>query len=235
MDSDAYTEVDAYMEVDADMDVDADMNMDADTDMYTDLRVDADANMDTDNDTFVDWDLAIKHIKKHDIENGFEVVKHRLQKNKRNEVVHHTFECKKSHKYYPQKKANMKDNCEHESMKINCPWKVNIYLYKGSKFQCLSSEMLEEVKFLTNIGCGIECFPDAVIHPKNVYNAICHFRHNKNLIKTNAAVTYEKLMQLQHEEHWWFIDVRLEGEDNHLTSLFWMRPSQIDLWRRFHD
>ncbi|CAG8576112.1 10662_t:CDS:2, partial [Cetraspora pellucida] len=193
MDSDAYTEVDAYMEVDADMDVDADMNMDADTDAYTDLRVDANANTDTDgesidnneifNDTFVDWDLAIEHIEKHDIENGFEVVKCRLQKNKRNEVVHRTFECKKSRKYYSQKKADMEDNHERETKNIQSI---------GSKFQRLSSEMLEEVKFFTNIGCGTgpiicglqECFPDA----------------------TDAAVTYEKLMQLQREEHGWFID-----------------------------
>ena len=42
-------------------------------------------------------------------------------------------------------------------------------------------------------------------------------------------------MQLQQEEHGWFVEARLEEEDNHLTGLFWMRPSQIDLWRRFHD
>ncbi|CAG8786251.1 16422_t:CDS:2, partial [Cetraspora pellucida] len=63
----------------------------------------------------------------------------------------------------------------------------------GSKFQRLSSEMLKEIKFLTNIGCGAgliihglqEHFPDA----------------------TDAAITYEKLMQLQHEEHGWFVNV----------------------------
>src|SRR5688572_32665320 len=42
-------------------------------------------------------------------------------------------------------------------------------------------------------------------------------------------------MKLQREEHGWFVKARLEGEDNHLTGLFWMRPSQIELWRRFHD
>jgi hypothetical protein len=40
---------------------------------------------------------------------------------------------------------------------------------------------------------------------------------------------------LQREEHGWFVEAKLEGEDNHLTGLFWMRPSQIDLWQRFHD
>ncbi|CAB4442956.1 unnamed protein product [Rhizophagus irregularis] len=216
-------------------------------------------------DTFENWDLAIKHVEKHAMENGFEVVKQRLQKNKKNEIVRRTFECKHSREYHAKKKADVEDNRERESVKINCPWKVNLYLTDvvritsmcdehnhpllddiqnvAPKFHRLNSEMLEEVEFLVNIGCGagpIICglqkrFPDAIIHPKNVYNAINIFRRNKRMIKTDAAETYEKLMRLQREEHGWFVEAKLEGEDNHLTGLFWMRPSQIDLWRRFHD
>jgi hypothetical protein len=111
------------------------------------------------------------------------------------------------------------------------------------KFHRFSLEMLEEIEFLVNIGCSAgpiirglqKRFPDAIIRPKNVYNAICHFRRDKKMVKTDAAETYEKLMRLQREEHGWFVKARLEGEDNHLTGLFWMRPSQIDLWQRFHD
>ena len=97
--------------------------------------------------------------------------------------------------------------------------------------------MLEEVEFLVNIGCGTgsiirglhKHFPNAIIYPKNVYNAICIFWRNQKMVKTDAAETYEKLMRRQHEEHGWFIEVRLEGENNHLTGLFWMKLSQIDL------
>jgi hypothetical protein len=103
--------------------------------------------------------------------------------------------------------------------------------------------MLEEIEFLVKIGCSAgsiirelqKRFPDTIIHPKNVYNAICIFWKNKKMVKTDAAETYEKLMQLQREEHGWFVEARLEGEDNHLTGLFWMRPSQVDLWQRFYD
>ncbi|CAG8735765.1 22336_t:CDS:2 [Cetraspora pellucida] len=113
MNSDAYTEVDAYMEVDADMNIDTDMNMDADMDAYMDLRVDVNTNTDTDTESINNNEIfTIEHIEKHSIKNGFEVVKHRLQKNKRNKVVHHTFECKKSCKYHSQKKADTEDNCE---------------------------------------------------------------------------------------------------------------------------
>jgi hypothetical protein len=44
-----------------------------------------------------------------------------------------------------------------------------------------------------------------------------------------------KLMKMQREENGWFVEARVEGDDNHLTGLFWMRPSQIELWQKFHD
>ena len=100
---------------------------------------------------------------------------------------------------------DIEDNRERESVKINCPWKVNLYLSDvihvtsmcnehnhpllediqnvTPKFHRLNSEMLEEIEFLVNIGYDIESiicklqkrFSDTVIHPKNVYNAICLF------------------------------------------------------------
>ncbi|CAB4382813.1 unnamed protein product [Rhizophagus irregularis] len=117
-------------------------------------------------DTFENWNLAIKHIEKYAMENGFEVVKQWLQKNKKNEIkvnlyltdiVHITSICD-----------------EHNHPLLDDIQNV------ASKFYRLNSEMLEEVEFLVNIGCGagpIICglqkhFSDAIIHPKNVYNAI---------------------------------------------------------------
>ncbi|CAG8587499.1 7924_t:CDS:2, partial [Scutellospora calospora] len=79
--------------------------------------------------------------------------------------------------YRAKKKADTKDYHEHESAKVGCSWRVNLYLTKGiiyvtsickkhnyllhndirnleSKFHRLSSEMLEEVEFLININCS---------------------------------------------------------------------------------
>ena len=103
--------------------------------------------------------------------------------------------------------------------------------------------MLEEIKFLVNVGCGAgpiiralqKRFPTALIDPKSVYNAICQFWRDHKKSNSDAAETLDKLMKLQREEHGWFVKARLEGEDNHLTGLFWMRPSQIELWQKFHD
>ncbi len=63
-------------------------------------------------------------------------------------------------------------------------------------------------------------FSDAIIHPKNVYNAINLFQHNQKMSKTDAAEIYNKLIQLQRKEPGWFVEVRLEGKDNHLIRLF---------------
>ena len=216
-------------------------------------------------DIFDDWDSVEKHVVNYATKAGFEVVKRRFEKNKNGIIVRRTFECKNSHEHHVKRKADIENNRERRSVKTKCPWRVNFNLLNGiiritsiyeehnhplieniqnvvPKFHRLSPEMLEEVEFLVNIGCGAgsiirglkKRFPDAIIYPKNVYEAINLFRHNKTK-KTDAAITYDKLIQMQRKEHGWFVEARVEGEDNHLTGLFWMRPSQIDLWERFHD
>ncbi|RIB12064.1 hypothetical protein C2G38_2201715 [Gigaspora rosea] len=112
--------------------------------------------------------------------------------------------------------VDTKDNCDRESMKISCQWKANIclsdYIIRATsmcknhkhplsndiqntetKFHRLSSEMLEEIEFLTD-----------------------------------AAKTYKRLIKLQRKEHGWFVKARLEGEDNNLIGLFWMRDVAIN-------
>ncbi|CAB5362544.1 unnamed protein product [Rhizophagus irregularis] len=183
-------------------------------------------------DTFEDWDLAERQIEKHATETGFEILKRQLERNKHGEIISRIFECKNSREHHARKKADIEDNRECESVKKNCPQKVNLYLSSGiiritslckehnhplienirdmaSKFHCLSPEMLEEVEFLVNIGCSAgpiirglqKRFPDARIYPKNVYNAICIFRRSGKIVKTDAAETYNRLIQLQREEH----------------------------------
>jgi hypothetical protein len=214
-------------------------------------------------DVFESWDYAGKQVESCAKYSGFEVTKFRLEKNKEGDIVRRTFKCKFSGVYRAQKRADIEDTRERESVKSNCPWNINLRLTGGliyvtslcnehnhflEKENLLSNhhlgpEILEEIKFLVNVGCGAgpiiralqKRFPETVIHPKYVYNAICRFRNSQNKSKSDAAETFEKLMKLQREEHGWFVKARLEGEDNHLTGLFWMRPSQIELWRRFHD
>lgn len=215
-------------------------------------------------DVFESWDSAEKQVESSAKNTGFEVKKFRLEKNKEGEIVRRTFKCKCSGVYHAQKRADIEDIRERESVRINCPWTINLRLTDGLVYVTslcnehnhflvekehlvsnhhLGPEILEEIEFFVNIGCGAgpiiralqKRFPETIIRPKYVYNAINRIRGNQNKSKTDAAETFEKLMKLQREEHGWFVKARLEGEDNHLTGLFWMRPSQIELWNRFHD
>ncbi|KAF0521013.1 protein far1-related sequence 5-like [Gigaspora margarita] len=95
-------------------------------------------------------------------------------------------------------------------------------------YRRLNPEMLNQVKFLVNIGCEASMiihelqknFLNTIIYPKNIYNAIHLFKCNEQLVKTNASEIYRKLIQLQREETGWFVEPWLEGKDNHLTGLF---------------
>ncbi|CAB5186869.1 unnamed protein product [Rhizophagus irregularis] len=183
-------------------------------------------------DTFEDWELAEKQVKIYSKVVGFGVVKRRLEKNSHGEVIRRTFECQNSGEYCAKKRADIEETRERDSVKIKCPWKVNLNYNKGiiritsihkehnhplygngnrniTLDRCLNPEMLEEIEFLVNIGCGAgpiirmlqKRFPDTTIHPKNVYNAICLFRCDQKLMKTDAAETYDKLMKMQREDN----------------------------------
>ncbi|POG62316.1 hypothetical protein GLOIN_2v1846544 [Rhizophagus irregularis DAOM 181602=DAOM 197198] len=124
-------------------------------------------------DVFESWDFAEKQVVYCAKNNGFEVKKFRLEKNK-GEIVRRTFKCKFSGVYRAQKKADIEDTCERESVRMNCPWNINLRLTGDLVYvtslcnehnhslekknfvsnRQLSPEILEEIKFLVNIGCG---------------------------------------------------------------------------------
>ncbi|RGB27739.1 hypothetical protein C1646_673756 [Rhizophagus diaphanus] len=154
-------------------------------------------------DTFENWDLAERQIENYSKEVGFGV-----------------------------KRADVKETRERKSVKIGCPWKVNLSYNKGvirvtsickeynyplfgnrniASDRHFNPEMLEEIEFLVNIGCRAgpiirmlqKWFSDTVIYPKNVYTAICLFWRDQKVMKTDAAKTYDKLIKMQREEHGW--------------------------------
>ncbi|CAB4493652.1 unnamed protein product [Rhizophagus irregularis] len=155
-------------------------------------------------DTFENWDLAERQVENYSKEVGFGIVRRRINKNRHGEIKRRTFECQNSRKYYAKKRADVEETRERE--KHNHPLFGNRNIVSDRH---LGPEMLEEIEFLVNISCGAspiirmlqKRFPDAVIHPKNVYNAICLFWHNQKVMKTDTAETYDKLIKMQYEEH----------------------------------
>src|SRR5215208_2267648 len=126
-------------------------------------------------DVFESWDLAEKQVQSSAKNTGFEVKKFRLEKNKESEIVRRTFKCKFSGVYHAQKKADIEDTRERKSAKSNCPWTINLQLTSGLVYvtslcnehnhflvekenlvsnRHLGPEILEEIEFLVNIGCG---------------------------------------------------------------------------------
>ncbi|CAG8565906.1 6030_t:CDS:2 [Funneliformis mosseae] len=133
-------------------------------------------------DVFESWDLAEKQVQSFAKNTGFEVKKFQLEKNK--EGVYHA-----------QKKADIEDTCERKNENL-------------VSNHHLSPEILEEIEFLINIGCGMgpiilalqKHFFEIVIYPKYVYNAICHIQNSQNKSKIDATETFKKLMKLQQNE-----------------------------------
>ncbi|CAG8603631.1 9906_t:CDS:2, partial [Diversispora eburnea] len=151
---------------------------------------------------FEDWNSAEKHVEKYANEVSFEVVKRQLEKNKRGEIVRRTFECKNSHQYCAKKKADVEDTRECESIKMNCPWKVNLGL--ASNIIHVTSMCKEHNHPL---------FEN--LENRNIASN-CHL--TSEMLEEIEFLTYEKLMKLQREEHDWFVEAKLESEDNHLTD-----------------
>ncbi len=80
---------------------------------------------------FENWDLAEKQVENYAIELGFEVVKRHIGKNKYDEILCRTFECKNSREYYAKKRADIENYHKRESTKMNYSWRVNFYLSDG--------------------------------------------------------------------------------------------------------
>jgi hypothetical protein len=82
-------------------------------------------------DTFENWDLAERQVENYSKEVGFGIIRHRINKNGHGEIKRHTFECQNSGKYCAKKRADVEETRERESVKISCPWKVNLNYNKG--------------------------------------------------------------------------------------------------------
>src|ERR1051325_12242188 len=122
-------------------------------------------------DVFESWDFAEEQVESSAKNAGFEVKKFQLEKNKEGEILCRTFKCRFSEVYHAQKRADIEDTREHESVKTNCPWTINLRLNGGlvyvtslcnehnhslsNKENLVSSrhlgpEILEEIEFLVN-------------------------------------------------------------------------------------
>ena len=112
----------------------------------------------------------------------------------------------------------------------------------SSKYRCISDDVLKEVQFLTQHGnLPITTqrkllkakFPTISILDCDLANAIQKYKV-KSDVTHDASHLLKTLMQQKSNDPGWFIEFQLDQE-NRLTRLFWMSPTQIALWLEYHD
>src|SRR5438270_8677079 len=76
-------------------------------------------------------------------------------------------------------------------------------------------------------------FPTSSILDCDLTNAIQKFKVKPDEVH-NASNLLKTLIQNKSNDPGWFLEFQLNDE-NRLTRLFWMSPSQIALWLEYHD
>jgi len=109
------------------------------------------------------------------------------------------------------------------------------------KYRKLTPAMQDDVELMASCGVRagaiievLEKKYDKIIHRRNVYNLVQTIRCEKGKI-SDAGTLYLHLINKQRENPEYHVDACFEGNDNHLVSLLWMSPSQIQVWARYRD
>ncbi|CAB5396141.1 unnamed protein product [Rhizophagus irregularis] len=97
---------------------------------------------------------------------------------------------------------------------------------------------MKEIEFLT-IKCRMGAatqrqyleakFPGQIIYDNDLYKAIQHFHLQNKDNSNDAAKLYTKLFELSQNNPMWKVVIKFDN-NNTLTHLFWMTPSQLELW-----
>ncbi|RHZ69338.1 hypothetical protein Glove_284g79 [Diversispora epigaea] len=107
----------------------------------------------------------------------------------------------------------------------------------------IPSEIMKEIEFLT-IQCKMGAisqrqyletkFPTQTIYNEDLYYAIQSFRPQNKNDSNDAAKLYTKLLENSQNNSMWKVAIKFD-DNNTLTHLFWMTPSQLELWFQFSD
>src|SRR5271154_1880312 len=120
---------------------------------------------------------------------------------------------------------------------------LNPDIIKFGDNKCIPAEIIKEIEFLTiqcKMGATIQRqylkarFPGQLIYNNDLYQAIQHFRPQTKNDSNDAAKLYAKLLESSQNNPIWKVAIKFD-DNNTLTHLFWMSPSQIELWYRYSD
>lgn len=78
-------------------------------------------------------------------------------------------------------------------------------------------------------------YPEHPLYKCDLYNAVYAFRQQNNPGDSDASLMLQTLLKWKEEDPLWIVKPRLEPISRRLVSLFWMSPSQRNLYEAFHD
>ncbi|RHZ68917.1 hypothetical protein Glove_292g81 [Diversispora epigaea] len=107
----------------------------------------------------------------------------------------------------------------------------------------IPSEIMKEIEFLT-VQCKMGAttqrqyleakFPGQIIYNEDLYYAIQNFRPQNKNDSNDAVKLYTRLLLSSQKNPMWKVAIKFD-DNNTLTHLFWMSPSQLELWYQFSD
>ncbi|RHZ83189.1 hypothetical protein Glove_99g275 [Diversispora epigaea] len=102
---------------------------------------------------------------------------------------------------------------------------------------------MKEIEFLTvqyKMGASTQRqyleakFPGQIIYNNDLYCTIQYFHPQSKNDTNDAAKLYTRLLELSLHNPMWKVAIKFD-DNNTLTHLFWMSPSQLELWYQFSD
>ena len=112
-----------------------------------------------------------------------------------------------------------------------------------ARYRRFDNEMIKDLKFF--LDCKVapiiqleilkRKYPEHVFHKQDVYNAIYNLCQNNKNERPDSLLFLDILFEKITQDPRWKVFVRHTGSENRLSGIFWMSPSQQELYRRFSD
>jgi len=88
---------------------------------------------------------------------------------------------------------------------------------------------------ITQLGILKKKYPEHVFHKQDVYNAIYKLRQSNNNESPDSTLLLDILFEKISQDPRWKVFIRHAGNERRLSGIFWMSPSQQELYQRFSD